>query len=229
MRRFMSSDFLAGFRGKMRQNPSPPDAQCLEKRAGLFQFTRPQPMEVEAQIRAAANLASDGPDALALVSGMRAAVPAGFVRDHSRTVLGHSNGVFTAARHAMEHWLAFDLGWVQVAHPRAPIATGQVVAVIAHTATLWSVNLSRIVETADTPRLFGFLYSTTPAHVEQGEERFLIEHHEDTGDVSYTIEAVSRPRSILAQLAYPYTRAMQHRFARESLARMRMAIKRETS
>jgi uncharacterized protein (UPF0548 family) len=155
---------------------------------------------------------------------MRAPVPSGFVRDFSRIVLGRGNGAFDAAREAMRNWTEFDLGWVQVANPSAPVADGQVVAVIAHTAGLWTVNLSRIVETVDAPRQFGFLYATTPMHVERGEERFLIERDEAGGEVRYTIEAVSRPRALLARLGYPFTRAMQRRFARESLARMAAAV-----
>jgi uncharacterized protein (UPF0548 family) len=148
------------------------------------------------------------------------------VRDYSRTVLGFGDDAFTSARTAIARWREFDLGWVQVADTCVPFATGQIVAVIAHAAGLWSVNLSRIVDTIDTPRQFGFMYSTTPKHVERGEERFLIERDENTGEVSYTLEAVSRPRAALARLAYPYTRKMQHRFARESHTRMADAVQR---
>lgn len=155
---------------------------------------------------------------------MQISLPAGFVRDHSRIVLGHGDASFVIARAAMQSWAEFDLGWVRVADANAPIAEGQVIAVIAHTAGLWSVNLSRIIETIDTAHHFGFLYATTSMHVERGEERFLIERDEVTGQASYTIEAVSRPRSLLTRLAYPFTRAMQRRFAQESLARVRRAM-----
>lgn len=124
----------------------------------------------------------------------------------------------------MKTWTGFELGWSRVADRNAPIAKNQTVAVIIHVAGLWSVNLSRIVEVVDTPGRFGFLYATTPLHAERGEERFLIAYDEATGQVTYTIEAVSRPRALLARLAYPFTRAMQRRFARESLARMADAV-----
>jgi uncharacterized protein (UPF0548 family) len=161
---------------------------------------------------------------LSLSAGLHAAVPQGFVRDFSRIVLGRGDNVFDAARAAMQNWVGFDLGWVHVADRGVPLRNGQIVAVIAHTAGLWSVNLSRIVETIDTPEQFGFLYATTPMHVERGEERFLIERDAVSGEVSYTIEAISRPRSILAHFGYPFARAMQRRFARESLARMEDAV-----
>jgi len=138
-------------------------------------------------------------------------------------MIGHGEAAFIAARTAFKQWRHFDLGWVRVANPTARIALGELVAVEAHAAGLWSLNLSRITETIDTPTRYGFLYATTRRHVEEGQERFLIEFDPDTGDIFYLIEAVSRPRHSLARLAWPYSRAMQHRFARESHARMRRA------
>jgi uncharacterized protein (UPF0548 family) len=110
----------------------------------------------------------------------------------------------------------FNLGWVRVANPIAPIAMAQTVAVEAYTLGLWSLNFSRVLEVVDTPSFFGFLYATTEFHVEQGEERFLLEIDPASGDVKYTLEAVSRPRNDLARLCYPITRNFQHRFARDS-------------
>jgi uncharacterized protein (UPF0548 family) len=128
------------------------------------------------------------------------------------------------AREAFQRWEQFDLGWVLVANPTARIALGQMVAVEAHTACLWSINLSRIVEIVDSPTRFGFMYATTALHVEEGQERFVIDFDPESGSVSYLIEAVSRPRHILARIGYPFSRAMQHRFARDSHARIRHCI-----
>jgi uncharacterized protein (UPF0548 family) len=58
-------------------------------------------------------------------------------------------------------------------------------------------------------------------HVEQGEERFLLDFDPNTGDLHYELEAVSRPRNLFAWMGYPVTRAFQHRFARDSHRRMR--------
>ena len=74
------------------------------------------------------------------------------------------------------------------------------------------------------PARFGFMYATTALHVEEGQERFVIDFDPESGSVSYLIEAVSRPRHILARIGYPFSRAMQHRFARDSHARMRHCI-----
>ena len=132
--------------------------------------------------------------------------------------------MFATARRAFADWAEFDLGWVRVANPEIPIAVGKIVAVEVHACGLWSLHFSRIVETADTSTQFGFLYVTTTHHGEEGEERFLLEFDPDDGSVWYLLEAVSRPRHPMARLAYPVTRALQHRFARESHRRMTQAV-----
>ncbi len=126
-----------------------------------------------------------------------------------------------SAREAFLRWEQFDLGWVQIASPGPKVVAEGLVAVEAHTAFLWSMNINRILEVVDTPTRFGFLYSTTKFHVEQGQERFVLEFDPETGSVFYLIEAISRTRHILARLGYPFSRAMQRRFARDSHARMK--------
>jgi uncharacterized protein (UPF0548 family) len=96
-------------------------------------------------------------------------------------------------------------------------------AVEAHTLGLWSVSLSRVTEIVDTTTRFGFLYTTTRRHIEEGQERFVVELAAG-GDVLYLIEAVSRPRSALARLGWPLARALQGGFRRDSLERIRRAV-----
>jgi uncharacterized protein (UPF0548 family) len=101
--------------------------------------------------------------------------PPGFAHDVSRSNLGHEPQTFEAARDAFLRWQQFALGWVQVLNPGAEIAPGQLVGIEVHTAFLWSVIFNRIVETVDSPSRFGFMYATTALHVEQGQERFVVE------------------------------------------------------
>ena len=122
----------------------------------------------------------------------------------------------------------FNLGWARVANPTARIVPGQIVAVEACTLGLWSLNSNRVLEVVDAPNGFGFLYATTEAHVEQGEERFLLELDPDSGEVRYTLEAVSRPRNVLARFGYPVTRGFQHRFARDSHTHIREVVSAKT-
>lgn len=102
-------------------------------------------------------------------------LPFGFSYDVSRSVLGCGDEAFARARTAMQGWIEFDLGWVRVANPDAHIAQGEAIAVVAQTAVLWSINISRITDVIDLPQRFGFLYTTTRMHVEEGQERFVVE------------------------------------------------------
>ena len=153
-------------------------------------------------------------------------LPLLFARDVSISIAGQGESAFAAARQAFRQWIMFDLGWVRVANPDARISPGQLVAVEVFTLGLWTLNLSRIVDVIDGPREFGFIYATTEMHVEEGEERFLLEFDPESGTVKYKLEAVSRPRSNLARLGFPITRMFQRRFARDSHLRMKTVLQR---
>jgi uncharacterized protein (UPF0548 family) len=186
-------------------------------------LSRPTAAAIERQIAAAVGLPSAAPTLLSLQGGLDQSrrLPFCFAHDHNRSHVGKGHAVFVVAKQAFERWAMFDLGWVRVANPEARIAPGQIVAVEAHALGLWTLNLSRIMQAIDTPASFGFLYATTEMHVEEGEERFLLEFDFKTEDVYYELEAVSSPRNALARLGFPATRAFQHMFARDSHRRMR--------
>jgi len=191
----------------------------------VLRLTQPTQQIIDRQLDTARGLPPACPSLLALDAGLaRTRLPFGFSHDRSTSVIGRGPAAFDAARRAFQQWAQFDLGWVRIANPLTPVARSRVVAVEAHTAGLWSLNMSRIIETVDTETRFGFLYATTRMHVEEGEERFLLELDPASGQVWYLIEAVSRPRHILARLGWPFARAMQHRFARDSHIHMRMVV-----
>ena len=151
------------------------------------------------------------------------ATPAGFVLDHNRQHLGRGEAVFARAREALRGWRMFPAPWTAI-EPRAPIAEGEVVAVLVRTAGVWWRNAARIVYVIDEPRRFGFAYGTLPGHAERGEERFVVEWL-PSDDVWYDLRAFSRPRHWLARLGRPVTRALQRRFARASKAAMAAAVR----
>jgi uncharacterized protein (UPF0548 family) len=167
------------------------------------------------------------PLSYAAVGATMAAPPAGYVVDHTRIKLGDGENVFAAARAALERWQHFHLGWLQASPEDTPIKVGQDVAILARLAGLWWLNACRIVVVVsdDGPaQRFGFAYGTLPDHAESGEERFLVEWDHDTDSVWYDILAFSRPRLILARLAYPWARHVQKRFRRDSAAAMCRAV-----
>jgi uncharacterized protein (UPF0548 family) len=191
----------------------------------VFRFSKPSAAQIEAEIAAAAALPLTGSRWFESMDGLKERkTPFGYRRDFASERIGSGEADFAAAQKAFGEWKQFDLGWVRMANPGAALAVGQIVALEVRTLGLWSLNLSRIAQTMDTPTRFGFVYATTPLHVEHGEERFLLEFDPQTGSVSYQLESVSRPRNLFAQLGYPFARAMQHRFARESLARVRDVV-----
>jgi uncharacterized protein (UPF0548 family) len=193
----------------------------------VFSVRRPTAEEIETRIASVAHRPQSDIQYLRLEDGRVATrVPFLFAHDLSASVIGQGEASFEAARRAFERWTMFDLGWVRVANPEAQIAVGQLVAVEAKTLMLWTLNVSRILEVIETPRRFGFLYSPTELHVEEGEERFLLEFDPASQAVTYRVEAVSRPRSSLARLGLPITRMFQHRFARDTHCKMRQTVAR---
>ena len=156
--------------------------------------------------------------------------PPGYVVDRTRVELGSGESTFAAARAALGRWEQFRLGWVEAGPTDTPIRTGEVVAVVARVFGVWWVNACRVVYTVDESGpvcRFGFAYGTLPGHAESGEERFLVEWDRTTDVVWYDILAFSRPRHPLARLGYHFARRTQKRFARDSVAAMRRAIREE--
>ncbi len=190
----------------------------------MFRLLRASDEEINEFLLAAQEVPVSTPQLLSLTNGLTETRPWGFAHDLSRSEIGRGPQAFAAARKALERWDHFDLGWVRIANPMPAITAGELVAVEACTARLWSINLSRIVEVLDSPTCFGFMYATTALHVEEGQERFVLEFDPESGTVSYVIEAVSRPRNTLARIGYPFTRAMQHRFVRSSHARLKRSL-----
>jgi uncharacterized protein (UPF0548 family) len=190
----------------------------------VFRPFRTSEAQKQRLLAAARGAPPASPNLLTVTEGLLRKPPQGFVHDVSRSDIGRGRRTFAAAREAFQRWQQFDLGWVQVVNPTASILPGELVGVEAHTAYLWSINFSRVVEVVDGPARFGFMYTTTASHIEEGQERFVIDFDPENESVSYLLEAVSRPRHILARIGYPFSRAMQHRFARDSHARIRRAV-----
>jgi uncharacterized protein (UPF0548 family) len=190
----------------------------------MFRSSRLSQQEKERFLADAQQVPLSSPNLLTLTDGSLGSAPKGFAHDCSQTKIGRGLDAFATARKCFQSWEQFDLGWVQIANGVPRLVPGELVAVEAHTALLYSISVNRIVEVVDTPTRFGFMYATTAWHVEEGQERFLIEFDTQSDSVHYLIEAVSRPRHILARIGLPFSRAMQHRFTRDSQARMRRCV-----
>lgn len=158
-------------------------------------------------------------------------MPAAYNVDHTRVELGKGAAAFERARSALERWEQFHVGWLEAFPNDTPLRKGETVVVVARAFPLWCTNAARIVYTIDEATApvarFGFAYGTLPAHVERGEERFLIEWDRATEVVSFDILAFSRPRHYLVRLTQRRARALQKRFAEQSAAAMKRAVRSE--
>jgi len=155
--------------------------------------------------------------------------PARYQLDHNRHLLGHGDIVWRRACDALRDWRMFPSAWATIAPTDAPIVPGLTLTMLARGYGCWWLNACRIVYVIDTTstndrmRRFGFAYGTLPAHVEEGEERFLIEMLDD-GSVWYDLRAFSRPRFWPVRLATPLARRLQHRFIRASQQALHSAV-----
>ena len=153
----------------------------------------------------------------------RLSYPRGYVHDHNRIKLGEGADAFRRAAEALRRWEMFNVGWLHVCWPDAPIEIGTTVAVLADLRGFWSLNACRIARVFDEEaevRRYGFAYGTLPEHVERGQESFIVEWNTIDDSVWYDLSAYSRPNQLLAKLGYPVTRALQKRFARDSMQAM---------
>jgi uncharacterized protein (UPF0548 family) len=164
------------------------------------------------------------PISFPFVGATAGAPPRDYIVDHTRVLLGSGEQTLDSARRALKAWRQFDLGWVEALPRETLIREGETIAIVAHAMGLWWLNACRIVYVVDEPRRFGFAYATLPGHVEQGEERFLVELDSRDGSVWYDILAISRPRHPLTWLGYPIARRFQRRFARDSAAAMQRCV-----
>jgi uncharacterized protein (UPF0548 family) len=152
--------------------------------------------------------------------------PRGFRFDNNRVLLGDGDEVFRRAVAAISRWQHFETSWTQIIPPDSTISCGATVALLIRALGVWWWNSARIVYTVDeqhpTPR-FGFAYGTLPAHVERGEEQFLVEMGA-AGEVWYSIRSFSHPRVLAARIASPIARRLQRQFVHDSFAAMAAAV-----
>ena len=149
--------------------------------------------------------------------------PAGYNVDRNRIELGDGLTAWQKAVEAVRGWQMFNMPWLQLCWPTAPIRVGTEVAVLVRHFGFFSLNACRIVYLVDNDaetKRFGFGYGTLQEHAESGEERFTVEWDQASDKVSYDIVAFSRPRKKLARLGYPLSRYLQKQFAEHSKAAM---------
>jgi uncharacterized protein (UPF0548 family) len=189
----------------------------------MFLLTEPR----EKSLRAFLEAQKERPLSYAEVGASKQGAAHGYNLDHNRIKLGEGAESFALAVRAMQSWQMFNLGWVRVFQPDAPIEVGTCAVVIVRHFGFYSVNACRIVYLIeeDAPvKKYGFAYGTIEEHAERGEERFSIEWNRQDDSVTYDLLAFSQPNNLLAKLGYPASRMLQKRFARDSKQAMFAAV-----
>jgi uncharacterized protein (UPF0548 family) len=162
------------------------------------------------------------------VGASREGTPPGYPINHHGGLLGTGQETFARAIEAIRGWKMYELGWTKLCWPDAPIAEGTVVGVLGRHFGLWSLNACRIayVIAEEGPQLkrYGFAFGTLPGHVEQGEERFMVEWRRVDDSVSYEVFTFARPAHPLAKAGPPFVRMVQRRFAADSLRSMAAVV-----
>lgn len=185
----------------------------------MFLTRRPSPQEIKQFLDRSHNLALSY-DSIGIARQRK------FKLDETSSMIGQGEATFARAKQALRNWKQFDLGWVELYPPGAPIEVGTVVAVLVRHLRFWSLNGCRIVYVFDEDETrYGFAYRTLADHAELGEEIFEISFDPDSQSVTYRIRAVSRASAVLARVGYPFTRLLQDRFRRDSIAAMRRATR----
>jgi uncharacterized protein (UPF0548 family) len=154
-------------------------------------------------------------------------VPNRYNVDHNRIQLGTGEAAWHRSLKAIHDWQMFNLSWVRLFWPTAPIQVGMDVAVLVRHFGIYSLNACRIIYVVneDGPvKRCGFAYGTLAEHSESGEERFAVEWNRAEDTVWYDILAFSRPKKLAAKLGYPLSRYLQHKFASASKAAMLEAV-----
>jgi uncharacterized protein (UPF0548 family) len=103
--------------------------------------------------------------------------------------------------------------------PTVGVEEGATVALLTRQVGLWVLAACRLVSVIDQPTRYGFLYATLPDHPECGVESFVITT--EGLEVTFDIEATSRPGVALVRLVALVGRALQRRATDAYLAAMR--------
>jgi uncharacterized protein (UPF0548 family) len=191
----------------------------------MFRIAKPNREAIEAYIAAQKGEPHSYPEA-----GRTREAPAavaGYTVDHNRIQLGAGREAFERAKRAIQVWKMFEMPWVQICWPTAPIVVGTDVAMMAKHFGFWSLNPCRIVYVLDEDSAgierYGFAYGTLRGHAEIGEERFSVEFHQADASVWYDLYAFSRPGPV-ARMGAQLARRLQAQFVRESKVAMLSAV-----
>jgi uncharacterized protein (UPF0548 family) len=141
---------------------------------------------------------------------------------HHRGVASLPTGSFKKARDALRAWGA-QRGAGFGVYPERPVAQGMAVLVYGRLGMLYTSVCCRVIYVIDDEDRWGFAYGTLPHHVARGEESFVVSKDKND-NVTFTVESLSRPATLVARLGAPFTRLVQARVTKRYLDALKRSV-----
>lgn len=189
----------------------------------MFTLFEPSGAQIEKFLAGQRDLPFSYPE----VGASSGAIPPGYPINQRRVRLGSGENTFVRAKVAIENWTMYRLEWTRLYPPRAPVAVGEVVCIVAGHGFCWSLNPCRIIyllEEGGAVERCGFAFGTLPGHSEEGEEKFVAEWNHQDDSVWYELFSFARPHHVLARIGFPFVKLFQQKFAADSGRAMLEAV-----
>jgi uncharacterized protein (UPF0548 family) len=140
------------------------------------------------------------------------------------------DGPFRRVAAAIMDYRVFPLSLLTPVLARTPVALGDTVGLTYRLLPgLRMFVASRVIDVFDEATVSGwragFTYRTLKGHAELGEEIFAVEKDRETGKVTASLNAWSRPGHWLTRIGYPYARWCQKHAGRAALANLQAVAK----
>jgi len=153
-------------------------------------------------------------------------LPAGYRHDSWSAPLGIGASSFDRGVLGLQRWEGHRHAGIAVHPVGKPPEEGDTVALVIPVGPLALTIANRIVAVVDDARRFAVVYGTLPGHGEQGEEAFIVNHHDDD-TVTFDIVAFTRPAGA-ARLGRPAVRFLQLRATKRYLSGLQRFVKGES-
>jgi uncharacterized protein (UPF0548 family) len=135
-------------------------------------------------------------------------LPTGYGNLRRSLTIGVGTERFEQAAQILLGWDMHRRAGVHVRASSDQVAQGTVAVLRLGVGRLGVNAPIRVAHLVEEPSRKGFAYGTLPGHPESGEEAFVVELQE-SGAVTFTITAFSRPSALLARAGGPISRGIQ--------------------
>ncbi len=154
-------------------------------------------------------------------------LPSGYHVIRIERVIGAGADAFGRAADALVQWDAHRGAGLSVWSSHARAVVGAVVVLRVGPGRAGFLAPCRVVAVVDEPARHGFAYGTLRGHPERGEEAFIVELDQESGQVTARIVAFSAAGRWYTRLGWFLPRLVQRAVARRYLAALEAAARGE--